>query len=164
MKADYRVKDIIKEEDINVSPKIYSAFITECNVALMKSMILNNIRLKLPSMGSLQINKYKPKLLDANNNLVKRGLKVDFGSTRKLWADTYPGLTMSEILDISNRPLVYYKNKHSDGYLFKFKWDTLTTNLPGKSCYKFRPARAHSRFLAAAAKSENINIDFYEKK
>ena len=163
MTADYRVKDIYKEEDTGIDYKTFSAFITECNAALMRSMILENSVLKLPSMGSLQIKKFKPSLLDEEGNINKKAMKVDFGETRKLWAQKYPGLTMEEIKKIEDRPIVYYTNKHSDGYIYKIYWDTLTTNLPGKSCYKFRPARSHGRFLASCAKNSKLNIDFYEK-
>ena len=163
-KADYRVKDIYQEENPDVEYGVFSNFITECNHFLMQEVILNNLSIKLPSMGSLYIKKFRPKVIDEEGNLIKKGLKVDFHKTRQLWATKYPGMKMAEVKQIADRPMVYYTNKHSDGYVFKFKWDTLTSSLPGKSCYTFRPARQHGRFLATCAKNPDITIDFYEKK
>lgn len=163
MKADYRVKDIYNSEEIEIPAKDFSAFITDCNNELMKAMTLENLILRLPSMGSLQIKKYKPQFLNKDGEVNKKALKVDFGETRKLWKEKYPDLTMKEILQIKDRPIVYYTNKHSNGYALKYYWDTITTNLSGKSLYKFRPARQHSRFLSKTYKDPNINIDFYEK-
>lgn len=163
MKADYRVKDIYKNEDIEIPYKDFSAFVTECNFELLKAMILENLIIKLPSMGSLSIKKYKPKVLNDKGELNKKALKVDYGATRKLWKEKYPGMTIEQIKEIPDRPLVYYTNKHSGGFIYKFYWDKFTSSLPGKSVYQFRPARDHSRFLARLVKDPNVEIDFFEK-
>lgn len=163
-KANYRVKDIWERENPGIDKKSFSAFVTECNHALMRAAIMENIIINLPSMGSLQIKKIKPKVTNEDGTIRKKGLKVDFGATRKMWAAMYPGLSIEEIKRIEGRPIVYHTNKHSNGYVYKVKWDTLTTTLPGKSCYEFRMARQHTRFLSAMGQDPNVDIDFYEIK
>lgn len=161
--ADYRVKDVYKDISTEVNYSTYSKFVTEANEALMSAVIYDNLEIKLPSIGSISIKKSMPSILDKDGNLKKKALKVNYGATNKLWKEKYPDKTWEQIKAIPDKTVVYHVNKHSDGFIFKFVWDKLTSNLPHKSFYRFKAARYFTRLLASELKN-NSKLDFYEIK
>lgn len=162
--ADYRVKDVYKDIQTDIPYNVFSAFIQEANEAVMTAMIFENLEIRIPSMGSIQIKKSIPSVLDKNGNLKKKALRVDYQGTKMLWKEKYPGMSIEEIKQIPDRPIVYHKNKHSDGYIYKFIWDKLTCNMPMKSFYSFKAARGFTRMLAKELKQDGTKIDFFESR
>jgi hypothetical protein len=160
--ADYRVKDIYKDLTTDVPYITFSAFIQEANDSLLKEVIYNNMQIKLPGMGHIEIRKRRPRILDKAGNIKKRALKIDYKATKDLWKELYPDKSKEEIKELRDKPVVYHTNKHSDGYIYKFVWDKLTCNMPFKSFYRFKAARGYTRLLAKELKKENCKLDFYE--
>jgi hypothetical protein len=53
---------------------------------------------------------------------------------------------------------IYHLNLHSDGLIFKYKWNKSKARFINKSIYDFRPSRKNARALAALAKADNLEI------
>lgn len=159
-KADYRVKDIYNEVETDLTRGEFGKFVSECNAALMFAMIDENIVLSLPNLGYLSVQKTKPVLLNEDGTLRKKGLRPDWGACRKLWAEKYPDKTWDEIKAIEGKPLVYHKNRHTDGYVYSIVWDMLTTPMKGKSMYEFKAARGFRTYLSNQLYAQAV--DFYE--
>jgi len=68
--------------------------------------------------------------------------KIDFGLTKKL------GVT------------VYHRNKHSNGYYGRFKWDKSKHYIRNKQLFKFKPSRAAARYLAKQIKEKNTIVRY----
>ncbi len=162
--ADYRVKDIYKDILTDVPYKTFSEFIQEANDSVMQSIIYDNMQVKLPGMGNIEVRKRRPSILDKDGNIKKKALKIDYKASKDLWKELYPGKCVEEIKEIKDKPIAYHTNKHSDGYIYKFMWDKLTCNMPFKSFYKFKAARGYTRLLAKELKQDNCKLDFYEIK
>jgi hypothetical protein len=158
--ADYRVKDIYKEVETDLSAAEFGKFVSECNETLLFAMFNDNIVLSLPNMGYLSVQKTKPKLLNEDGTLRKKGLRPDWGGCRKLWAEKYPDKTWEEIKAIKRKPMVYHKNRHTNGYVYSIVWDMLTTPMKGKNMYEFKAAREFTRYLSGQLKAQTV--DFYE--
>lgn len=131
---------------------------------VIKKMIHEGYELILPKkMGSLRIEKFKPKLkLNAYGNLDKRGLIPNFKACRVLWSKLYPNVEISDIRKLHpDRPIIYHENKHTDGFRHRWKWDkrTCLNNIAG--IYKVDIARDNDRQLAKALKDTNLLLDFY---
>jgi len=111
-------------------------------------IILDAGAIKLVGLGDFSIKGYKPKRLDKNGNIKKKTLRIDWDRTWKLWNDKYPGKTIEEIKKIKDKPLLHHLNMHSDGYVYEVLWEKITSNVKGKSYYKFIPTRKNKRKLA----------------
>ncbi len=75
--ADYRVKDIYKDILTDVPYKTFSEFIQEANDSMMQSIIYDNMQVKLPGMGNIEVRKRRPSLLDKDGTIKKKALKID---------------------------------------------------------------------------------------
>jgi cell division protein YceG involved in septum cleavage len=53
---------------------------------------------------------------------------------------------------------IYHLNLHSDGLIFKYKWNKNKARFINKSIYEFKPSRANARALAKLAKADNLEI------
>ena len=104
--ADYRVKDIYKDLNTDVPYITFSAFIQEANDSLLKEVIYNNMQIKLPGMGHIEIRKRRPRILDKAGNIKKRALKIDYKATKDLWKELYPDKSKEEIKELRDKPVV----------------------------------------------------------
>lgn len=110
--ADYR-----KNSKLGVDAKKYHKFFDLYTKKLQDLIVDENVPVHFQGIGSISIYGYRPKLTSDS----KKGLKVNFAATRKLWADMYPGIEWEEVLEIKNKPVVYHDNQHSDGYVYTIK-------------------------------------------
>ena len=60
---------------------------------------------------------------------VTANLKIDWKKTKELWEKKYPGLTSEEIIEIKDKPKVFYLNEHSNKYRMVYCWDRRTPSL-----------------------------------
>lgn len=113
--------DITEQEFKKAAKLIFNSIIDD---------IISGKRHSLPySMGVLYLDKFKLK-----------GLKIDFGATRKLGRK------------------VYFTNFHSNGETFKLKWSKPSTKFKNKKLYKFRLTRRHSRKISSLIRDNKIKI------
>lgn len=106
------------------------------------AMITESFEFKLPyALGSLSIrtNKFEYKIEDGK--IINKRNMVDWVSTKKMWAEIYPGKTSSELKEIPNKKLVLFVNEHSNGYMMGFYWDKFHCNVKNQSRYSFKPVK-----------------------
>lgn len=146
-----------------VEYKIYSKVLKKINEAISKAIIYEGLEFKIPGkLGYISIVRNKTKLrLDENGKLDTRYLPVDFKATRKLWKETYPDLSYSEILKIPNKKRVYQSNNHTAGFIYKWYFNKFTSNATNKSVYFFKASRTNKRELAAYIKSEDFENKYF---
>lgn len=53
---------------------------------------------------------------------------------------------------------IYHLNLHSDGLIFRYRWNKTKARFINKSIYEFRPSRKNARALAKLAKADNLEI------
>ena len=86
-------------------------------------------------MGVFSIRKRKKILrLYPDGSLDTRNLRVDYKSTVALWRK-------DEEAYIEHKK-IYYLNKHTDRYYYKFYWDKTICVTPNNSVYAFKPAKS----------------------
>lgn len=112
----------------------------------MQLVIFDNLEFYLPArMGSIRVEHICSVIsVNKNNEVIMR---KNYGATNKLWKQMYPDKTNEEILNIPDRPYVYYTNPESDSKLFKIMWDKITCNFVNNSVYSFLPIRKWNRLL-----------------
>jgi len=120
-------------------------------------LMLEGEEIRIPNLGKFSIKAYKPKRFTKNGELIKP--PVDFGRTWKYWREKYPDKTDDEIVQIKDKILLRYENRHSKGYQYKFVWDHSEFAIPGKKVYVYKPASQYKRALAKLIKSDT-NIIF----
>jgi hypothetical protein len=118
------------------------------------SMIADNYEVKYPiKFGYLKIVKEKRRIKFYKGKATN--LMVDWGATNKLWAEDPKAK--------EEKKLRFNTNEHTDGYMYKFWWDRRTSTVKNLSAYSFKMNRTTSRKLAAAVKSGDSSIDYFEK-
>lgn len=126
----------------------------------MQMLIHLDLEFYMPyRMGSLMI-----KLGKNANRINKNGnyqFVVDYGATKKKWAELYPDLTPEQIKELKNKPLVPVFNKTTDGRRVYYKWEKVTCNFKNKSAYRFMAIRKWKRMLSNKIKTTKRNT-YYE--
>lgn len=164
LKDSYKV--YVKQcKDIGAKPSSYKVFMSfnkDINRDIHTSMIYENFEFHMPyRLGILSIKKNKPKAkIDEEGNVNLSSLGVDWCSTKKYWSEIYPGKTPDELKLIKNKTLVYYENKHTDGYKMMHHYDKRTAIFNGKNLFQFRATREYMREIKKAV-TTNKQLDFF---
>jgi hypothetical protein len=103
-----------------------------CSVII--NQILNHIykgnSFKIPlRQGKFEIVKYKSK-----------SKKIDWKNTK------------------ANGKYIYHLNLHSDGYLYRFRWNKSSAWLSNKTFYKFKATRYNTRFVASQINLNKLEV------
>jgi len=137
------------------------------NMTWMRELIMGKgLVLKLPfRLGRVLCQKYKLKLkLNKKGEVDTKILPVDWYKSKQKWAEMWPGLTMKELKEIPNKPVVYILNEHSDGYRYRIFWEHRKSYTPNNRAYMFVPSRINHRYLASLIKGPEGAPDCYEVK
>lgn len=158
IKQHYGMEDFFryykkKHGDTKTKRGVYAKVMRDIFKGLVHKMIYEGLRLDMPAgLGVIGIAKTKfvPKL-DRDGNLMINKLQVDNHKTIELWK-------RDEEARIA-RKRVFFVNKHSDGYVYRFRWDKTFCSLKNYGVYSFVTPYYHQRALAAAIKNPNVHID-----
>ncbi|KKP52081.1 MAG: hypothetical protein UR43_C0015G0017 [candidate division TM6 bacterium GW2011_GWF2_33_332] len=143
--------------------KKFSAILKDSNKKLSSLIIDEAIEFKMPlRLGFVRIKKYKksPHIND-DGTVDKKGLSIDWPSSKSLWNREYPGKTKEELKEIRKKPLVYFLNEHTDGYGFMLYWSKKGSNAVNRSLYSLVFTFSNNRHLAKVLQGER-KIDYYE--
>lgn len=134
--------------------KEFNDLLTDLNIGLRNLIIEQSFEFNIPyRMGILSIRKNKPEpYIDNEGNLVNT-LPVDWKATKELWANDEQAK--------EKKTLVRHLNKHSQGYVMRWKYDLSTANYKNKSVYRFVPCRDAKRMITPTVKDQNNKIDYY---
>jgi hypothetical protein len=134
----------------------YSTVVNSFNKKVVDAMVYEAYEYLLPHrLGNLRVKKYKPAIrLDEDGNLKKHRLIPNWEATNKLWAENKEAA--------KEKKVIFYTNRHTEGYSYKWYFTNYRSNCINKSYYYFVPTRGNKRKLAGALKSEDLNIDYYE--
>lgn len=162
---DYALKDCYdyyKDKGGTLSYKkfrdIYEFYIAN----VMYHIIEKSADYRMPArLGDLAIRKKKIKMsLNEDGEVRYKNSKPDWNRTLKLWEDKYGTNDKEELKKIKDKPLLFYKNKHTSGYTFFIAWDKRVSNVKNQSKYLFIPARDFSRAIPKVQNKKQI--DYYE--
>jgi hypothetical protein len=161
----YRLKFTKRERECSefVDYKTFAGIIKDFNKELIRIIIEEGSEFKLPvRMGYFRIQKFRKKIrFKPDGTIDKSSLRVDWNATKKLWAKEYPGKTMEDLKKIEKKPLVYFLNEHTDGYLYKFFWNKKGSNARNRGIFTARFADDNHRYLAKVLKDENRKTEYY---
>ena len=155
--ASDEIYDFYKEKTKRkkiVSKRKFTEILKEFNKELVKLLIFQAYDVTLPGhLGHMSILKYKPKIsLNPDGTVNTNRLAVNQKATRELWERDKNAK--------ANKKLVFHMNEHSDGYTYKWLWDTATCNVKNHSVYKFVPSRRNKRLLSSTVRNKLINVDY----
>ncbi len=168
VKADYGTADIykfyLKHTKKPVDKKTFGQVLKEYNTEILRLIIFDGLDYTLGArLGALRIRKFDNSLRLNKDGEIANKLKPDWGRTRAKWAELYPGKSAEEIKLIPNKPVIKHLNEHSDGYVFKWYWDKVTSNVVNQSVYKFEPVRQMKRLAAKSWKEiPTLRTLYYE--
>lgn len=162
-KADFSIKEIydyyITKHENCVDAKVYKDVLKKFHQRWFNLAITTGMELYFPyRLGSLRIRKKKKKpKLTPEGNLSRRNLAINWIETKQMWVEKYPDLTPEQIAEIpvEEKGFKYNYNDHTGRYTFKFHWDKLTSNIPNKSWYSFKPIRDFKTQLAKELKTNS---------
>lgn len=163
--ADYTTKDvsIIARRDYNVklSRKKFSEALELIINYIFELILEEGDEYRLPKqLGTLRVKRIKFKLrLGEDGNVNKNSLIPNFHACKQLWKSTYPDKSWEEIKNIKYKPMVYFLNKHTNGYYNKFYWDKRTSTVKNQSLYKINIVRERTAQLSLLSKQNKI---YYE--
>jgi len=163
---DYSIQDVYKyykKEKGGKLPyskfmKVYELFIQNVMYHIIEKA--GDFRMS-GRLGDMSIRKSKIGMtLDEDDNLVYKNKYPDWNRTINLWKEKYNTTDKIILKKIKNKPILYFDNKHTDGYTFYIDWDKRTSNAKNQSRYIFLPTRAFSR--AVKTIQQEKHIDYYE--
>ena len=166
VKIDFSVPDIYKAYKKTVASPVEKVLFTELlreyNTEVLRMIVFDGMDYSISNrVGSLRIKKFDNSLRLNKQGEVANKLRPDWPKTHKRWEQLYPGKTFEELKKIPNKPIVCHLNEHSDGFVFKWYWDKVTSNLRNQSAYKFEPVRDMKRLAAKAWKTIPKLKDIY---
>jgi hypothetical protein len=133
----------------NVDPKLYGNILKDFNKAIMSEILYDNFEYTLPSMlGELSIKKYTKSTLEIAK------LPIDWKETKSMWEE--------DPETREQKKLIRQLNDHTNGQIFRFKYNKKKARYKNKSVYKFLACRTAKRELATALKDTNVEINFYQ--
>jgi hypothetical protein len=152
-----------REYSAFIDYKKFSCVIKEFNQELSRLVIDEAIEFKLPCrLGFVRIKKYKKSPhINEDGTVDKKGLSIDWPSSKKLWEREYSGRTKEELKNTHNKPLVYYLNEHTDGYGFLLYWNKKGSTATNRSLYSMVFTFSNNRHLAQVLQGDK-KIDYYE--
>lgn len=159
--ADYGMADAYKyykqhyDNKTDITQREFSLIFKEVMERMMFKIIFENFEMKLPAdVGNLRIKKIPIKIrFNPDGSLCTKGLRVDWKSTKDLWAVDEESK--------EKKQLVFHFNEHTDRYNLKFFYDKRTSQMKNQTAYQFKVMRKWSRLLNEAVK-RNPNLNFYE--
>ncbi len=143
-----------------VNQKVYNAFVKELLTQYMESIILEGEEIRLGMIGRLRVRTNQLKVIKDNGELAK-SLKPNWELTWKYWFEKYPGMSKEEIVNLTNKKVIYHENEHSHGEFYDFFWDKVTSNVRYKSLFKFVASRQYKRLLNSVVKDTNRKVFYY---
>jgi hypothetical protein len=141
----------------------FSSVIKEFNKELVRMIIEEATEFKMPlRLGYVRIKKYKKSPhINEDGTVDKKGLSIDWPSSKKLWDREYPDKTDIELKEIHKKPLVYYLNEHTDGYGFMLYWNKKGSNAANRGLYSLIFTFSNNRYLAKVLQGDK-KVDYYE--
>ena len=163
---DYKLQDCYKwykneyKNPISSWAK-YSEIVEELDSIFVHQLIYNAIDFKMPSrMGHIRIKKTKCKIMSNEKGMCST-YPPDWSATKKLWEETYPGLTSEEITKIKNKKVLVQFNKHTDSNRCRFHWDRTMSEMMNQSYYYIVFVRKHKKNLTDALNKDSDLIYKY---
>jgi hypothetical protein len=143
-----------------VDKKIYNAFMKELLTTYMEKIILEGEEIRLGLIGRVRVRSNQLKVVKDDGTLAK-SLKPNWQLTWEYWFKKYEGKTKEEIINISDKTVIYHENEHSHGEFYDFFWDKVTANVKYKSLFKFVASRQYKRLLSSTVKSKERKVFYY---
>ena len=105
-------------------------------------------------LGTIKVVKFKPKFkFDEDGKLIKGKLYPNWKATKELWAKNSKAK--------EEKKLIYHVNDHSEGYQYKWVYDTYRNKSINKSAYNFIPVRTNKRRIPSLLHNDDFRGDFY---
>lgn len=143
LRRAYTLKDVAKEYVKETNSDKESEFVIdvckEFNKRLIELIVEKGTIVTLNSLGKLMLLK-KLTTEDSKGERTNAKLKVDFAESKK------------------QGKVVYYRNEHSQGYFFCYKWLRGTTGAANTFKYLFYPTRPNKKYLANAIKNNKVKV------
>lgn len=136
--------EAIKDESL------YRTILRSINSRIAQKIATLPYDLKLPKhLGIIKVRKYYPEFSILEDGTCRNKMGIDFKSTIELWAED-PEARRERIK-------VYYENEHSDGFIFKIKYDKNHAKYRNKSVYMFKFNRVLKQMLSTNIKNKTID-------
>jgi len=149
-----------KAKNAKLERKEYDAFLKELLSTFSRTIVKENMQLKLGPLGYLRVKANKLHFFKKNGEKSK-SLKVDWPTTWKMWEKTYEGKTRDEITELKGKKVVYFMNDHTNQEFYQHYWDRLTSSVKYHRFYEFTPSRQYSRLINTVVKDPNRKIYYY---
>lgn len=155
IKSDYGMMDYFwdyrkRYKNYNISRELYPKILRSINEKIFKEIVNKPYDFRIPKrLGYIKIRKYYPEFSVVGNKVVKNKMMIDFPATFRLW-ESDPDAYEKKIL-------LYYENDHSDGFVFKIKYDKRHSFYKNRSVYMFAPTRKMKNLLGKNIKNKTID-------
>jgi len=163
----YKCYNIYKKESDNpVDYKTYKSFYKDLFDNFYDELVKGK-RIQLPcNFGGMLIAKKRPSIYELEDGRVSTiAYRPDWKATKELWKTKYPGRELHELKEIKNKPIIFYKNEHTDGYRMYLFLDRKKAKVRGKSLLEISFVRTLNRKFNQQLKEEKLydKYDYYEQ-
>lgn len=144
---------VSKPVDMHTFKRVWEDFADQ----VIQRIILEGKDFHMPSLGDVGIRKQKVVVaMTPEGDIDKRYLRVDWKSTKDLWARDAEAK--------KRKQLVFHLNKHFNGFNVKWFWDRSTCLTINNTAYSLTMTRANKRLLAEVIHDDDNEVDYYEQK
>lgn len=130
----------------------YRKFILDYHKAIVNECVVNRFEYKAPCrLGTFKIAKKKHCfVINPNTNKInQKYVMIDWKETKLLW---------SKKPELKGKNYIYYTNKHTGGFYFKWEWSRTIAAFQNMNFYLFTPVKNAYKFLSKVI-MEDPNYD-----
>lgn len=137
IKANYTIEHILsyvfvrmKKINPNIDQKLIRKVIKRYFELCADDIALGNTIYLGGKLGNLYLEKSKKEIkYDPETNQITNNLPINFPETLKLWKE-YP--------ELKNKRYIRFTNEHSNGYIFRLKYEVSKANFKNKQYFNFK--------------------------
>ena len=145
-----------------IHPRTFSNILKDFNLEIARMILEENLEFRMPaSMGTVRVRKYKKRIkFNEDGTVDRKNTPINWKASKDLWAKEYPGLSPEELKQIKGKPMVYYLNEHTEGYVFRLYWNKRNCAIKGKKHYSAVFTRTNNRRISELIRADP-NINYY---
>ena len=156
--GDFYHRYMIANKTSTLTQKRFTTIWKEYIDKVMQKVIHEKYDFKMQAqMGSVYIiSKRIDFKFDDDGDLIRKGFRIDWNATRKMWQEDQRTHDIGQV--------IYHFNEHSSRRNFRYYWDKRLCKVLNQTFYMFYPCRKWKRELAKWIKSEDFDTIYYEVK
>jgi hypothetical protein len=134
--ADFYVNFTSMNAELNITQKLHTQIIKTFMKIALRKIVLEMYRLPFPGLGLFYMVKNKYNINKKEDGSIDVVAEINWPATKEVRERTG-----------DNTKKVFYLNDHTNGYIYRLKWDKHNIGFVNKKFYSFVPATKVKQYM-----------------